>query len=69
MGVVWDLLAKGYNGCDSYQDSLNEIWKHSAHILSQDFMVTPLAKKYWEEKKLFVREFITQFEKDLFMGE
>lgn len=69
MGIVWDLLAKGYNGCESYQDSLNEIWKHSAHILSQDFMVTPLAKKYWEEKKLFVREFITQFEKDLFMGE
>ena len=23
---------------------------HSAHILNQDFMVTPLAKKYWDEK-------------------
>ena len=69
LGIVWDLLAKGALGASTYEDSLEEVWKHSGHILTQDFMVTPLAKKYWDEKKMFVRDFLNQFEKDLFMGE
>ncbi len=67
MGIVWDLLSKGALGCDNYEDSLSEIWHHSGHILKQDYMVTPLARKYWDEKKQFVNEFLAQFSSDLFM--
>lgn len=67
MGIVWDLLSKGALGCNNYEDSLSEIMKHSGHILNQDYMVTPIARKYWDEKKAFVNEFLEQFASDLFM--
>ena len=67
MGIVWDLLSKGALGCENYEDSLSEVWNHSGHILNQDYMVTPIAKKYWDEKKNFVKEFLEQFESDLFL--
>ena len=67
LGLVFDLLAEGTKSPDSYEIVFNEIMKHSAHILEQDFMVTPLAKKYWEEKKEFIRKFIEDLKFDLFM--
>lgn len=67
MGIVFDLLAEGSKHPESYESVFNEIMKHSAHILDQDFMVTPLGKKYWNEKKTFIREFIKDLKFDLFM--
>lgn len=67
LGLVFDLLAEGTKSPDSYETVFNEIMMHSAHILDQDFMVTPLAKKFWEEKKCFIREFIKDLKYDLFM--
>lgn len=67
LGVVFDLLAEGTKKPDSYYTVFNEIMSHSAHILEQDFMVTKLAKKYWEEKKEFIRKFIEDLKFDLFM--
>ena len=67
MGLVWDLMAEGNKNPDDYDDGLKCVWVHSAHILSQDFMVTPIAKKVWSEKKEFVRKFIQQLEYDLFV--
>ncbi|MCR5350130.1 MAG: HD domain-containing protein [Acholeplasmatales bacterium] len=68
MGIVWDLLSQGYQGCDNYEAALDALWIHSSHILNQDYMVTPIAKKYWEEKKELVRNFIKNLESDLFLG-
>ena len=68
MGIVWDLLSQGFLGCDTYEIALDAIWTHSAHILNQDYMVTPLAKKIWEEKKELVGNFIKNLEADLFLG-
>ena len=67
LGLVFDLLAEGTKSPDSYETVFNEIMMHSAHILDQDFMVTPLARKYWEEKKYFIGEFIKDLKFDLFM--
>ena len=67
LGIVWDLLAQGHIGIDNYEEALNAISKHSGHILNQDYMVTPLAKKYWNEKKEFVKNFIENLEEDLFI--
>ena len=68
MGIVWDLLSQGYNECDNYEVALDAIWTHSSHILNQDYMVTPIAKKYWDEKKELVSNFIKHLESDLFLG-
>lgn len=67
LGLVFDLLAEGYREPDSYKTVFNEIMIHSVHILDQDYMVTPLAKKFWEEKKELIRYFIDNLKKDLFM--
>lgn len=67
LGLVFDLLAEGSKLPTSYEVVFNEIMKHSAHILDQDFMVTPLARKFWDEKKLFIKKFIDDLKFDLFM--
>ena len=67
LGLVFDLLAEGTKLPNSYEIVFNEIMKHSAHILDQDFMVTPLARKYWNEKKNFIKKFIEDLKFDLFM--
>lgn len=67
LGLVWDLMAEGSNNPSSYLNGLETINIHSAHILNQDFMVTPLAKMYWEKKQKFVRQFIDELTADLFL--
>ncbi len=69
LGIVWDLLAEGENRPQSYHRALEVIEQHSAHILSQDYMVTPLAKKFWEEKQDVVKRYIKEMKKDLFIEE
>ncbi|MDE6656728.1 MAG: HD domain-containing protein [Anaeroplasmataceae bacterium] len=67
LGVVFDLLAEGFKCPDSYNSVFNEIMMHSAHILNQNYMVTPIAKQIWESKKAFIKKFIEDLKYDLFM--
>lgn len=67
LGILWDLLAIGMKNPTSYEQGYEHLMIHSAHILNQDFMVTPLAKKYWDEKKQMVKSFLESIESDLFM--
>lgn len=67
MGIAWDLMALGYNKPTDYIEGITALWIHSGHILYQDYMVTPLAKKYWNEKKKLVSEFINAYKNDLFI--
>lgn len=67
LGIIWDLLAEGQNNPSDYGSALNAIWIHSSHILNQDYMITPTAIKYWQDKKDFVRKFIEEVESDLFI--
>lgn len=69
MGIVWDLLAAGSRNANSYLNAIDSIKSHSGHILSQDYMVTPLAIKIWDEKKNLVKDFIKQLYEDLFVEE
>jgi len=66
LGIVWDLFSEGMNLPQSFDCGLDTLYKHSAHILNQDYMVTPLAKKIWNEKKELVKDFILQLKEDLF---
>ncbi|MDE7213557.1 MAG: HD domain-containing protein [Anaeroplasmataceae bacterium] len=67
LGIVFDLLAEGFKCPDSYDSVFNEIMMHSAHILNQNYMVTPIAKELWENKKALIKEFIDDLKYDLFM--
>ncbi len=66
LGIMWDLFSEGMEHPDSFDCGLDTLYKHSAHILNQDYMVTPLAKKIWNEKKELVKDFIIQLKEDLF---
>lgn len=67
LGIVWDLLAEGKKEPNDYERAIEAINEHSAHIFNQNFMVTPIAKKIWEEKKDFVKSFIQELSNDLFL--
>ncbi|MBQ9449076.1 MAG: HD domain-containing protein [Acholeplasmatales bacterium] len=69
MGLMWDLMAAGSKGVEAYEDGMEELYIHSLHILDQDFMVTPIAKKYWNEKKKLVKDYLDQIKEDLFIEE
>ena len=66
LGLTWDLMARGAKHSISYDEAFDEISKHSGHILNQEYMVTPTAKKYWREKQEFVKTFIETLKSDLF---
>lgn len=66
LGLTWDLMARGAKHSISYDEAFDEINKHSGHILHQEYMVTPTAKKYWREKQEFVKTFIENLKSDLF---
>ncbi|MGM9969452.1 MAG: HD domain-containing protein, partial [Anaeroplasma sp.] len=65
MGMAWDLMAIGAKGANSYADAYNALLIHSAHILNQNYMVTPIAIKYWNEKKEMVKSFLETLKNDL----
>lgn len=67
LGIVFDLLAAGHKNPTSYAPVFEEIMMHSAHILSQNYMVTPFAKEIWEKKKQLIQSFIQALKYDLFM--
>ncbi len=69
LGILWDLLAAGKKNASSYYQALEELEKHSLHILNQDLMVTNNARYYWSEKKELVRDFMDQIRADLFLEE
>lgn len=69
LGLAFDLLTEGAKKPTSYEAVFNEIMRHSAHILTQNYMVTEKAKKYWEEKKELIRLFLEELKFDLGMTE
>ncbi len=68
LGIAWDLMGEGAKNPVSFEQGLQSLMDHSSHILHQEYMVSPLAKKYWKEKQDFVREFIKKLSSDLFIG-
>ena len=67
LGILWDLLAAGKKNVESYYLALEELEKHSSHILGQDMMISKTAKMYWNSKKKLVRDFMDQIKEDLFL--
>lgn len=65
LGLAFDLMAAGSKNVTSYSQSIDEIMFHTAHILEQNPMRTPLAIKYWEEKKALVKKFIDALTYDI----
>lgn len=66
LGIVWDLMALGGMDDATYYDAMDALC-HSKHILKQDYMITPLARKIWEKKKEIVRTFVEDLSQDLFL--
>lgn len=67
LGIAWDLMGEGAGYPDCFERALRAVEGHSGHILHQEYMVTPLAKKYWKEKQELVRGFLHALSEDLFL--
>ena len=69
MAISWDLMTVGEMMPTDFKEGYDMLNKYSIRILSQDMMVTPKAKNYWEEKKNLVRKFLSAIKQDLFIDE
>ena len=69
MAISWDLMTVGEMIPTDFKEGYDMLMKYSIRILSQDMMVTPKAKVYWEEKKELVRKFLSAIKQDLFIDE
>lgn len=67
LGICWDVMQAALEPQANYTKCLQALDQHSAHILNQDFMVTPLAKKYWQEKQEIFTTFRDSLKADLFI--
>ena len=54
---------------NDFKEGYDMLMTYSIRILSQDMMVTPKAKVYWERKKELVRNFLGSLKEDLFIEE
>ena len=69
MAISWDLMTVGEMLPNDFKEGYDMLMKYSIRILSQDMMVTPKAKLYWENKKDLVRKFLSSLKEDLFIEE
>ena len=69
MAISWDLMTVGEMMPTDFKEGYDMLMKYSIRILSQDMMVTPKAKDYWEKKKDLVRKFLSSLKEDLFIEE
>lgn len=69
MAISWDLMTTGEMMPDDFIEGYKMLNKYSIRILSQDMMVTPKAKCYWDKKKELVRSFLSAIKQDLFVDE
>lgn len=69
MGIAFDLMVTGATFPRNYEQGYEMILNHSAHIYDQNYMITPLAKKYWEQKRKLVRDFMESYLLDMEMAE
>ena len=67
MAITWDLMTVGEMIPTDFKEGYDMLMKYSIRILSQDMMVTPKAKVYWENKKELVRKFLSSLKEDLFI--
>ena len=67
MAITWDLMTVGEMIPNDFKEGYDMLMKYSIRILSQDMMVTPKAKAYWEKKKDLVRKFLGSLKEDLFI--
>ena len=67
MAISWDLMTVGEMMPNDFKEGYDMLMKYSIRILSQDMMVTPKAKVYWEKKKDLVRKFLSSLKEDLFI--
>lgn len=65
MGIAFDCMTAGAAKVNSFKEVLKYIEEYSSDILEEDPMVTPYAKEVWNEKKIFVNDFIKRYKFDL----
>lgn len=65
LGIAFDLMVAGAMKPRNYQQGYDMVLNHTGHILEQDYMITPLAKKYWNEKKDLVKKFLDAYMIDM----
>lgn len=69
MGIAFDLLVTGATFPRNYVQGYEMILNHTAHIYDQDYMITPIAKALWDDKRALVKNFMEALKIDLEMAE
>lgn len=65
MGIAFDCMTAGAANVNSFEESIKYIEEYSCDILEKDPMITSFARKCWDDKKKFIKEFIIRYKYDL----
>lgn len=65
MLIAWECMLVGDRGATDYEDVYGHYLKFNA--TRENIMVTPLARKYWDEKQELRERFYTELKRDLFI--
>ena len=65
LGISWDLLTLGYNGCNNYEEAYQKVMNYSAHILSCNPFRYPYSRNMWIKKQKLISDFLDDFKSSL----
>jgi uncharacterized protein len=65
LSVIWDCMAEGARGEQSYLNTYRHLEEFSGRILRKSPMKTDKAKEIWSGKQEFLREFLRELAYDL----
>lgn len=65
LAIIWDCMAEGMWGAKDFIYAYHHIERYTCKVMKENFMQTPIAKKYWVEKQDLVEQFVGQLRVDL----
>lgn len=66
MEIMWDCMSASLEEEPSYEKAYARMIKYSEYLLTENPMITPEARKIWEEKQKLVSAYLDQLKADLF---
>ena len=69
IAVVFDCMAEGLETEQSFEKTYQRIQKNSPEFLECNWMKSPSARIYWQERQTLLRDFLEQYRAELFLDE
>ncbi len=69
MAVVFDCMAEAQEEEQSFEKTYQRILKSSPDFLECNWMISPSARSYWEDRQILLRDYLNAYQQELFLME